>query len=106
MNRISKIGVIFLASAGFMLAESWTGKLIDGNCKAESGAKDLPDSCNVTPSTKVFAIQTLDGKVYRLDNAGNAKAAAAVKTDPTKTSVTISGSMDGQMVKVDSINVQ
>jgi len=53
----------------------------------------------------VFAVQTADGKVFRLDNAGNMKAAAALKNDPGKTSVTVSGSLDGQTVKVDSIDL-
>jgi hypothetical protein len=107
MNLITKVGIIALATAALGLAESWTGKLIDGNCKPEPNAsKESPSaSCAPTASTKVFAIQTADGKVFRLDNAGNMKAAAALKNDPSKTSVTVSGSLDGQMVKVDSIDL-
>jgi len=108
MNLITKVGIIALATAALGLAESWTGKLIDGNCKQDPNAssKESPSaSCAPTASTKVFAIQTADGKVFRLDNAGNMKAAAALKNDPSKTSVTVSGSLDGQMVKVDSIDL-
>jgi len=54
----------------------------------------------------VFAIQTADGKVFRLDNPGNMKAAAALKEDPSKTNVTVSGSLDGQLVKVERIDLQ
>ena len=110
MHVITKSAILVLASAGLMLAENYTGKLVDGNCKPSSstGVKggELPDSCNVTSSTKVFAIQTPDGQIYRLDAAGNAKAAAAVKTDPSKTNVTVSGSLDGQMLKVQSIDAR
>jgi hypothetical protein len=103
-----KVGIIVLAAAALGLADSWSGKLIDANCKPDpnSSSKDSSPSCAPTPSTRVFAIQTADGKVFRLDNAGNTKAAAALKEDPTKTSVTVSGSLDGQMVKVDSIDLQ
>jgi hypothetical protein len=106
MNRIVKGALILCASAGFLLAETWTGKLVDGNCQAESNSSKLPASCEVTPQTKVFAIQTPDGKIYRLDSEGNSKAASAVKNNPSKTDVTISGSMNGQMVKVQSLELQ
>jgi hypothetical protein len=105
MKRIMKLGIIVLATAALGLAENWTGKLIDANCKPDPNSSSQ-NSCAPTPSTKVFAIQTADGKVFRLDNAGNTKAAAALKQDPTKTGVTVSGSLDGQMVKVDSIDLQ
>jgi hypothetical protein len=104
MNRITKSAMILFASAGLMLAESWSGKLIDANCKPD--AKDPSATCAPTQSTRVFAVQTADGKVYRLDNSGNAKAAEAVKNDPSKTNVTVSGSLDGQMVKVESIDLR
>jgi hypothetical protein len=109
MNQIMKVAIIALATAALGLADSWTGKLIDATCKPDSStpSKDSSStSCAATTSTKVFAIQTADGKVFRLDDAGNAKAAAALKNDPTKTSVTVSGSLDGQMVKVESVNLQ
>jgi hypothetical protein len=110
MNRATKIAMILAGSTGLLLAESWTGTLIDATCKpanSEGNGKDaLPSSCAATSSTKVFAIQTADGKVFRLDNAGNAKAVEVVKnSDPNKSnSVTVSGSLEGQMVKVDSID--
>lgn len=109
MKQVMKVGIIALATAALGLADDWTGRLIDGNCKtdAATSSKDSsPGSCAPTPSTKVFAIQTPDGKVMLLDSAGSAKAAAALKNDPTKTSVKVSGSFDGQTVKVDSINLQ
>lgn len=114
MNRIFKTGLILVASAGFLLAESWTGKLIDANCSAASNSNSnssatsskLPESCTPTSSTKVFAIQTPDGKIYRLDSAGNSKAAEAVKSNPGKSEVTVSGNLNGQMVKVESLQVQ
>jgi len=106
MNRIAKAAIILSAAAGLALAESWSGKLIDANCKPDPDSqKSASASCAPTASTRVFAIQTADGKVYRLDSEGNSKAEAAIKKDPTKTDVTVSGSMQGQMVKVDSIDL-
>lgn len=107
MNRITVIGAIVCASAGLALAENWTGKLIDANCKPSSTSEgNQSATCAPTSSTKVFAIQTPDGKVYRLDSAGNSKAAEMIKKDPSKTDVSVSGTLDGQMVKVESISGQ
>lgn len=111
MKRLISIGVILFATAAMGLAESWTGKLIDANCEAQATSQANPGatpaaSCTPTAATKDFAVQTADGKVYKLDKAGNSKAAAAMKNDPTKTDVMVSGSLNGQMLKVDSIDLR
>ncbi len=107
MNRIFTIAAIAGISAGLALAESFSGKLIDANCKPSANpSADQSATCAPTPSTKVFAIQTPDGKVYRLDNSGNMKAAEKIKSDPTKTDATVNGSLEGQMVKVESIDLR
>jgi hypothetical protein len=111
MNRIAKGTIVLLASAGFLLAESWTGKLVDANCKTAEGAVgnpngELPANCIATTSTKSFAVQTPDGKIYKLDSAGNAKAVEIIKNNPSKNDVTVTGSMNGQMLKVDSLDLR
>jgi len=115
MKTIAKLGLALGVFAVMSYAESWTGKLIDAACHDKSQqnpaeskqAGDLA-SCDATASTTSFAIQTSDGKVYKLDASGNAKASTALKGNPdNKTpTATVSGSMDGQTVKVDSISVR
>ena len=107
--RFTKSIILVLGFAGLALAENYSGKLVDANCKPPANATkgaELPDSCAVNSSTKVFAIQTAEGQIYRLDAAGNAKAAAAVKAEPGKTTVNVSGSIDGQMLKVESLDAR
>jgi hypothetical protein len=41
-----------------------------------------------------------------LDATGNSKAMAAMKEDTAKTNVTVSGSLDGQTLKVESIEIR
>ncbi len=111
MKRFMQIALILCATATLGLAETWTGKLIDANCKTQASTPANPEtgaasSCTPTASTKDFAIQTADGKVYKLDKSGNSKAAAARKSDPTKTEITVSGSLQGEMVKVDSLDLR
>ena len=112
MKTIAKLGVVLCIAAALSYAESWTGKLVDAPCHDRSlqpgQAKSPAESCTATQTTTSFAIETADGKVYKLDAAGNAKAATMMKGNPDSkdASVTISGSMDGQTVKVDSIDLK
>src|ERR1700733_10523590 len=90
MKNIIKIGIIALATAGLGLADSWSGQLVAARCAQEpyaSKAQPL-EGCSPTSQTKVFAVQTPDGKVYKLDDEGNRQAAAALKEDPKRTSIT------------------
>lgn len=111
MKRFMQIALIVCATSTLGLAESWTGTLIDANCKSQASSPASPEhaatsSCAPTASTKDFAVQTPDGKVYKLDRSGNSKAEAAMKSDPTKTNVTVSGSLQGQTLKVDTIDLR
>ena len=115
MKTIAKLGIALGVFAVVSYAETWTGKLIDAGCHdrsqqnpAEKQQKSELASCDVTASTTSFAIQTSDGKVYKLDASGNAKAATAMKGNPDNknATATVSGTMEGQTVKVDSISVR
>jgi hypothetical protein len=112
MKIIAKLGVALCFVAALSYAESWTGKLLDSPCHDRSlqpgqSTKGEPESCNATQTTTTFAVQTADGKVYKLDASGNAKAATIMQShkDSKEPEVTINGSMDGQTVKVDSIDM-
>jgi len=115
MKTIAKLGFALGVFAALGYAETWNGKLVDVACSERSqqppsDAKQKSDlaSCAASSSTTVFGIQTSDGKVFRLDASGNSKASTALKGNPANTTptATVSGSMDGNTVKVDSISVQ
>jgi len=115
MKTIAKLGLALGTFAAMGYAEDWTGKLIDASChdKSQQNPADSKQNsdlatCAATASTTSFAIQTSDGKVYKLDASGNAKASTALKGNPDNKSATatVSGTMDGQTVKVDSISVR
>ena len=108
---------LFTLTAVFSLlafAESWQGKLVDHACfeKNKSAA-----TCDATSTTTMFALYVAD-KAYKLDEAGNAKAAEALKSradrssDPAKPASTavmakITGTKDGEDgVKVETIEIQ
>ena len=101
------IGTLFLCLASMGFAASWSGTLIDASCadRQQQDKAKASTPCTVTQSTSSVAIQTSDGKVYKLDASGNAKAATEVRKDPSQASrVTVMGTEDGQTIKVDSID--
>ena len=115
MRTAAKLGLVLGLFAAISYADTWSGKLLDAACverNRESPDRNSkktgnPPTCVASPSTGAFALQTSDGKVYRLDPAGNSKAATALRGNPDNKSpeADIAGAMEGQILKVDSISV-
>jgi hypothetical protein len=107
MKRFASIAALFIMVATFAFADSWTGRLVDAACKVSNQGDPAMASCPVTTATNLYAIELSDSKVLILDAAGNEKAANAIKNiQKTNLRATVTGSLDGQMVKVDKIEVQ
>jgi len=67
--------------------------------------KNASTPCNVSQTTAAFALETSDGKVYKLDASGNVKASTEIRKGAAKASrVTVPGTAEGQTIEVDSIN--
>jgi hypothetical protein len=116
MRCIAKLGLVLSAFAVLSYGDTWSGKLLDAAC-VERSQQDPdrnstktgnPPTCVASTSTGVFALQTSDGKVYKLDPAGNSKAATAIRGNPDNKSpeADVSGALEGQILKVDSISVR
>lgn len=122
MRSIAKLGLAFCISGVFCYAENFNGKLIDASCydtshtanrtansaDRSSNAK-LDKECAPTSSTSNFAIEASGKKVYKLDHDGNLKAGEAMRSGTLKPDndgdmhVSVTGSRQGDTVKVDSI---
>ena len=96
-------------------AGDWSGKLIDATCN-DQRQQTKAASCDATSATTSFAID-VSGKIYKLDAAGNSKAATALKdradrsTDPAKAlsgalTAKVSGTEKEGVIAVESIEVQ
>lgn len=114
MKILGKTCVLFLAVAGFALAETYTGTLVDASCAAQRKTA----TCTPTAATTSFALITA-GKTVKLDTAGNSKAETALKEhnsganrskDPNSTATavnaTVTGTMKGDEIAVESIQVE
>jgi len=95
------IAILALA-ASLARAETWTGKLVDAACKASSEA-----SCPADAATHLFGIELSDSKVLILDALGNEKAADATKNaSKGDLRATVTGSLDGRKIKVETFELQ
>lgn len=93
-------------------ADTFTGRLVDGNCaNPDKMAKD----CDAGSATTSFML-VVDGKAYAFDQAGNKLAIAAIKNradraaDPNapkaQLSAKVTGDKEGDVLKVAAVEVQ
>jgi hypothetical protein len=100
-------------AAALAYAETWTGRLLDANC----ATRQTTAACAPTSSSTAFAVD-VNGKILKLDSEGNKKAAEAFKSynsgaerakEPnsqySQVTATVNGTMKGNQIKVDSIEV-
>jgi hypothetical protein len=98
------------------LADTFNGNLIDTSCLDKPSPTIA--TCQPSSRTTTFALVDNSQKVYKLDEKGNAKAAAALKnradrsadpnaaaSKPDVVMVKITGSMTGGIVSVEAIEV-
>ena len=100
------IAATMFAGAAFA-ADSWSGTLVDVMCKG----KDLAGhtrQCAVGCAKGGYGVVLSDGKFIKFDETGNAKALGILKTSTKekdlKTKVT--GTLQGEVIKVESIEIQ
>lgn len=108
MKSIWRFAVLLCLTAVVSFGENISGTLIDANCQPaadKNAPSDSPPSCSPKGSTTAFAVKTSSGKIYRLDEQGNARVAAALRSDPGRTNVTVSGKIEGQAIAVESIDL-
>ena len=121
MRIIAKLGTVLCLTGALSYAANWSGKLMDSACYDKSplhqstdhkSREKLAESCAPTASTTNFALETSTGAVYKLDAAGNSKAASAFQSGSLKADkdgdvhVSITGSQEAssQTLKVDSVS--
>ena len=115
MKKTLYILALSAALSAMASAADWSGKLIDSTCNDQQ-QQTKAASCDATSATTSFAISA-SGKVYKLDAAGNSKAAMALKdradrsADPAKPlsgSVTakVTGTEKDGVIAAETVEVQ
>jgi hypothetical protein len=97
--------LVFCAAAA--LAETWSGTLVDVMCKGNDLATHTRQ-CAIKCSKSGYGLVNAEGKFVKFDEAGNAKALAALNasTKEKDLKVKVTGTMDGDVIQVESIELQ
>lgn len=102
-----KLIASFLLLTGVVLAESWTGTVVDVMCRGKDVASHTRQ-CALSCAKGGFGLVLSDGKFLKLNEAGNAmtlsKLKASAKDKDLKAKVT--GKMDGDVIQVESLELQ
>ena|SRR5258707_947823 len=103
---MKKLAIIFCLAAMSSFAANWDGTLVDVMCKGKDLASHTKQ-CALSCAKSGYGLVTSDGQFYKFDESGNAKALAAIKkTSKDKDlKATVTGAMDGNVIKVDSIKI-
>jgi len=116
MKTIGKFGAMLCFGAVLSYGATWTGKLMDATCydtqKSQKPHEDFTKVCAPTAATTDFAIQTTAGKVYKVDSSGNSALADDIRKGVLKKDhdgdihATVNGSLKGDVVTVNSVNLE
>jgi hypothetical protein len=103
---LKKVAVSFVVACASVFAGSWTGTVVDVMCKGKDVASHTKE-CALGCVKSGFGLVTSDGQFYKFDETGNAKALSALKktSKDKELRATVTGTMDGDVIKVDSIQM-
>jgi hypothetical protein len=98
--------VAILGLAPVLLAETWTGTIVDVMCKGKDLANHTA-KCAVACSKSGYGLVLGDGSFVKFNEAGNAKALGVLKATTKEKDVKakVTGTRDGEIIKVESIEI-
>lgn len=104
MRKLFLLGSFTAAAA---LADTWTGSVVDVMCKAKDLANHTK-SCNISCAKGGYGLVLSDGKFVKFNETGNAKALAAIRATAKEKDLKarVTGTLDGEVIQVDSIEIQ
>lgn len=104
MKRLVFLGLML--SIG-LAAETWTGTVVDVKCKANDLAGHAR-KCAISCAKGGYGIVTADGKFLKFDEEGNTKTLAALKASEKEKDLKakVSGTADGDLIKVETVSLQ
>ncbi len=107
MKKLTILTVAAFLFSVAAFAESWNGTLVDVMCKDKDLAGHTT-KCALGCAKSGFGLVLGDGKFVKFDEAGNAKALAALKATSKEKDLKakVTGTMDGDTVQVQSIEIQ
>ncbi len=106
MKQFVWLAAAVLGLSGLALAETFNGTLIDVMCK-DKAAADHTRKCAIGCSKSGYGLMTSDGKFLKFNDAGNAKALAALKASSKEKDLkaTVTGTQNGDVLDVQSVTI-
>lgn len=104
---MKKFAITFCLAAASAFAGTWSGTVVDVMCKGKDVANHTKD-CALSCSKSGYGLVTSDGRFYKFDESGNSKALAVLKKTSKEKDLraTVNGTMDGDVIKVESIQME
>lgn len=102
-----KILALSLLFAALAAAETFAGTVVDVMCKGKDLASHTRE-CALNCAKSGYVLVTADGKALKFDEKGNAQTLAALKKSTKEKDIKakVTGKLDGDVLKVDSIELQ
>ena len=103
-----KYAVLLLTLMGSAAAaDTFSGTVVDVMCRAKDLAGHTRE-CAVACAKSGYGLVTADGKFLKFDESGNARTLTALKksTKDKDLKAKVSGNVDGDVLKVQSIELQ
>jgi hypothetical protein len=96
---VKKLTVVLALASISAMAADWSGTIMDEKCSGNKAMKDnAACAARCVKGGSAAVLVTDDGKVYKLADQDKVVAHAGHK-------VTVSGTMDGDTIKVDSVKM-
>src|SRR3954468_19310330 len=98
---------LFAFLVNMAAAETLSGTVVDIMCRGKDLAGHTRE-CAVTCSKSGYGLVTADGKFLKFDESGNARTLTALKkaTKEKDLKAKVSGTLDGDVLKVQALELQ
>jgi hypothetical protein len=99
--------LLLAAACGAAFAENWTGTIVDVMCKGRDLASHTRE-CALNCAKGGYGVVLADGKFLKFDESGNARALQALKkaAKDKDLKVKVAGKLDGEVIQVESLELQ
>lgn len=107
MRQILAFGLALGAFSLAAMAGTFTGTLMDAMCKDQNPVAHTR-KCAIGCAKSGLGLVTAGGKFLKFDPAGNEKALAALKASKKENDLKarVTGTLEGETLKVESIQIQ
>ena|ERR1041385_7573580 len=94
-------------AANLAAAESFSGTVVDVMCRGKDLAGHTRE-CSLSCAKSGFGVVTAEGKFLKFDESGNARTLSALKklAKDKDLKAKVTGTLDGDLLKVDAIEFQ